>query len=159
MTELTESQLAQLAYEMAINIRNYKTVFADFGITEEDYYEIARQDFFRKIKEQYTIEWNSVNSTADRVRMKGQAGSEILLPVMIKRAMDPQEPLPAAIEASKFVAKIGNLGEPQLDAKSAADRFIITINLGSDVETYNKSVAVDAHDVDPTKVLTSSKNE
>ena len=34
----------------------------------------------------------------------------------------------------------------------AADRFIITINLGTDTEHYNKLIAINADDVDPNDV-------
>jgi hypothetical protein len=33
MTTLSETAMAQLAREMVMNIRNYKVVFDDFGIT------------------------------------------------------------------------------------------------------------------------------
>jgi hypothetical protein len=51
------------------------------------------------------------------------------------------------IDASKTLDAFAANGP---EATAAADRFIITINLGSDVERYNKSIAINANDVDPT---------
>jgi hypothetical protein len=43
---------------------------------------------------------------------------------------------------------------PEAAAAAAADRFIITINLGADhVETYNKSISINAEDVVPGDVI------
>ena len=50
-----------------MNIRNYKDVFADFGIDENDYQQIEKTEFFRKAKEQFALEWNSALSSVDRV--------------------------------------------------------------------------------------------
>jgi hypothetical protein len=51
------------------------------------------------------------------------------------------------IESAKELRQIAT---PPSDAGPALDRFVITINLGGDVvEHYNKSIAIDANDVDP----------
>ena len=55
------------------------------------------------------------------------------------------------IDASKTLDAFAANGP---EATAAADRFIITINLGSDVERYNKSIAINANDVDPNDINT-----
>ena len=55
------------------------------------------------------------------------------------------------IDASKTLDAFAANGP---EATAAADRFIITINLGSDVERYNKSIAINANDVDPNDIDT-----
>jgi hypothetical protein len=147
MADLTEVAMAQLAREMVMCIRNYQAIFADFGITEEDYYEICKNEFYKRVKDHYTIEWNSTVSTADRIRLQGQAGTEVLMPLAIKRAMQPTEPLANVIETMKMVAKIGGIGETKANPQAAADRFVITINLGADTEVYNKSIEINPNDV------------
>ena len=156
MADLNESSMAQLAGEIARNIRPYKKVFADFGITEEDYYEIAKHPFFIKAREQFALEWNSAESASDRVRLQAAAGSEVLLPIMIRRAMSATESLANTTEAAKFVAKLAGLGEAKLTPENKSDRFVITINLGGDVETFNKSVEINPNDVD-LKVIEHAK--
>lgn len=147
MADLDESAMAHLAREMAMCIRNYKVIFADFGISEEDYYEIAKNPFFIRAKEQFTLEWNSTLSTADRIKLQGQAGTEVLMPVAIKRALQADAPLLGVIETMKMVAKIGGIGDPKVNPQAAADRFVITINLGADTEVYNKSIEINPNDV------------
>ena len=56
------------------------------------------------------------------------------------------------IDASKTLDAFAANGP---EATAAADRFIITINLGSDVERYNKSIAINANDVDPNDTDTA----
>lgn len=153
MADLNEQQMAQLAREMVRNIRNYKLVFADFGISEEDYYEIAKNEYYKKIKDHITLEWNSTSSTAERIRLQGQAGTEVLMPVAIQRALKDNEPLASVIETLKMVSKIGGIGNEKTDAKSASERFVITINLGADVdgkpviEHYDKAIAIDENPI------------
>ena len=97
MVDLSETALAKLAREMAINIRNYKDIFDDFKITEEDYYEICKLDFFKRAKEQFALEWNSALSAADRVKLTSATSAEEILPVVTRRALDPSEFLKARI--------------------------------------------------------------
>jgi hypothetical protein len=50
------------------------------------------------------------------------------------------------IDASKTLDTFAANGP---EAAPAADRFVITINLGSDVLHFDKSIAIDPNDVDP----------
>lgn len=147
MADLDEYAMAKLAREMAMAIRNYKDIFADFGITEEDYYEIGKNPFYLRAKEQFTLEWNSTLSTHDRVRITSAAGAEQGLLAITKRMLDPNEPFPGVLGAFKQLCQNAGIGDPKTEQKPS-DRFVITINLGADTETYNKSVAIDANDVD-----------
>jgi len=153
MKDPGETEMAKLAREMVMGIRNYKVIFADFGIDEADYYEIAKNDTYKRIKDHFTLEWNATTSTADRIRLQGQAGTEVLMPIAIQRALQPTEPLANVIETMKMVAKIAGIGDVKANPQSAAERFVITINLGADlegkpvIEHYNKSVAPDANDL------------
>ena len=137
MKDLDETAMAKLAREMAMNIRNYKVIFEDFDITEEDFYEISKNDFFKRAKEHFALEWNSALSTVDRTRLKAAAGTEELMGPLIQRALRESEPLAACIETAKWVSKIAGLDGAKSEGPNAADRFVITINLGADVEHYD----------------------
>jgi hypothetical protein len=50
------------------------------------------------------------------------------------------------IDASKTLDAFAANGP---EAAPASERFVITINLGGEVERYSKSIAIDANDVDP----------
>ena len=140
-TDLDETALAKLAREMAMNIRNYRDIFADYGIDENDYAKIERNEYYRKVKEHFTLEWNSSGSTADRISHQSLAGYEQLMPILIRRAMREDTPLPAAIETGKLLQKTAGIGEKGLD-KANLERFVITINMGDDREHYDKPIAV-----------------
>src|SRR5262245_65253388 len=66
----------------------------------------------------------------------------VLGDIMLDASASPKH----RIDASKTLDAFAANGP---EATAAADRFIITINLGSDVERYNKSIAINANDVDP----------
>jgi hypothetical protein len=152
MADLNETSMAQLASEMAMNIRNYKAIFKDFGITEEDYYEISKHPFFIRAKEQFALEWNSTMSAADRVRLISASYAEQALPVMGRRMMDPTEPLDRALNTFKQMCANAGIGNDKAAPQNAADRFVITINLGADTEHYNKSIEVNPNDVNLAQI-------
>ena len=147
MADLDEFALAKLAREMAMNIRPYKAVFADFGIDETEYYEIEKIEFYKRAKDQFAIEWNSSLSATERVKLISAAYLEQVLPVIGAKALNREENLPAATEVAKFLARNAGIGDPKQDLSKTAERFVITINLGGDVEKFDKSIAVDANDV------------
>jgi len=152
MADLDESNMIKLAGELVMNIRNYKLVFADYGIDENDYYELEKNAFFKRAKEMFALEWNSINSTADRVRIKSLAGYEHMMPTLIRRAIAEDTPLAAAASVASTLAKTSGLGTDNKTAGNASERFIIQINLGADVETFNKSIEINPHDVDLGKI-------
>jgi hypothetical protein len=152
MTDFDELTLAKLARELVMNIRNYKLVFADYGIDENDYYEIEKNAFFKKIKDHYTVEWNSATSTEDRLRIESLAYLERVYPALARRALDPQESLAAATGFANLLARTAGVGQEKSGPANSSERFVITINLGADTETYNKSIEVDPNDVDPSKL-------
>jgi len=121
MADLDETGMAKLAREMVMNIRNYKTIFADFGISEEDYYEIAKNDYFKRVKEHFAVEWNSTLSTADRIRLQNAAGFEAIMPSIGRRMLTGDEPLASVIEGAKLMAKVAGLGEPKNNPAAAAE--------------------------------------
>jgi hypothetical protein len=155
MVDLDENDMAKLAREMVMGIRNYKTIFADFGIDEADYYEIAKNETYKRIKEHFTLEWNATTSTQDRIRLQGAAGIEVIMPVVARRALDATTPLAEVIESAKFMAKIAGIGNEKGDQKINTEKFVISINLGSDlqgkpvIEHYEKAIAVDENPVKP----------
>ena len=108
---LTEISLATLAREMVMNIRSYKEVFAEYGIDETDYYEIEKNPFYHRIKEQLTLEWNATL----------ELGS-------INESVD-------------IVTRVAGLDNSRDTTNKSGERFVIQINLGGETETYDKAVA------------------
>lgn len=161
MPDLNETNIAQLAREMVMAIRNYKVIFADFGITEEDFYEISKTEYYQRVKDHYTLEWNSALSAADRVKLISASYAEQGLPTMGRRMLDPTEPLTSVLDTFKQFCKNAGIGMEKSGEKPASERFVITINLGADTEHYNKSIEVNANDVnlENGKLIEQEKRE
>jgi hypothetical protein len=155
--DLDDFALAKLAREMAIGIRNYQAIFADFGITEEDYYEIQKIEFFKRAKDQFALEWNSALSVHDRTKLKAASAVEEALQKLGKRMLRDDEPLTSATDVAKLFARIAGMGEPKAEKANSAERFVININLGGDVEHYDKSIEVTSNDIAPSQPLIESK--
>jgi hypothetical protein len=138
--------LAQLAREIAMNIRDREAILADFDLTERDYARIEQLDFYKRALDQMTIEWNSALSTNERVKLYSAAAIEKALPVLSRRMLNEKEPLSSAVECGKFLARNAGIGDAKQPMPNNSERFVITINLGADVEKYDKSIKIDAND-------------
>ena len=142
-----ETKLAKFAREIAMNIRNFDELLTDYEITREDYEEVEKIEFFRRIRDQFVIEWNSSASSEQRTRLIALHYAEQALPVIGQRAADRNEALPAAVDAAKFLTRTAGLTDAAGGSIPSQERFVITINLGADVEKFNKSIAVNPDDV------------
>jgi hypothetical protein len=149
--DFDEFAMAKLAREMAMNIRNYQLIFDDFGITEEDFYEISKNEFFKRAKEQFAIEWNSTLSATDRTRLIHAAYAEELSPIMGQAVLDDTKPLSDRLDVYKQFCKSAGLGEPKA-GPGANERFVISINIGGDTQKFDKSIAIDPNDIAPEKL-------
>jgi hypothetical protein len=67
---------------------------------------------------------------------------DVLNTIMLDPAASPKHRIDSAKVLDQFAAN-------GPEAAPAADRFVITINLGSDVLHFDKSIAVNPNDVDP----------
>lgn len=148
MADLNEFAMAKLAREMAMAIRNHHAIFQDFGITEEDYYEVSKNEFYKRAKEQFALEWNSALSAAERVKLISASYAEEVLPVITRRAMREDEPLPGVLGTFKQLCQNAGIGDPKNPMVNAAERFIISINMGGDVEHFDKSIEPTTVDMD-----------
>jgi hypothetical protein len=72
----------------------------------------------------------------------------VLGDIMLDASASPKH----RIDASKTLDAFAANGP---EAAPASERFVITINLGGDVERYSKSIAIDANDVDPNDTDTT----
>lgn len=158
MPNFDEATLARLARDMALNVKNVHSIFAEYEINEQLYYELlAHNEFFRKLRNQYKDDWNTSTSTAERIKVGSLASLEVLLPLATQRAQDEEhpEPLASITNLCNVLTKTAGIGDNK-DTPNASERFVITINLGADTETFNKSIEVNPNDVDP-KELSNGK--
>lgn len=138
--DLDEFVLAKLAREMAMSIRPAAAVLNDYGLDETTFYEITKNPFYRRAKEQFSLEWHSALSVNERVKLISASLLEQALPKLSAR-MVGNEPLAAAADVAKLFARNAGLGDVKAESKSS-ERFQITINLGADTEVYDKALAI-----------------
>ena len=72
---------------------------------------------------------------------------DVLNTIMLDPAASPKHRIDSAKVLDQFAAN-------GPEAAPAADRFVITINLGADVLKFDQSIAIDANDVDPNDTNT-----
>jgi hypothetical protein len=73
---------------------------------------------------------------------------DVLGGIMLDASASPKHRIDSAKALDAFAAN-------GPEAAPASDRFQITINLGSDVLHFDKSIAIDANDVDPNDIKTT----
>ena len=127
-------KLAKLARELVMNMREKAVVLTEYALTEDQFQSyIVPNPFFKRVLENYTIEWNSAGSTHQRLRVQAATALEESLIGIAVRMNSKDETLPAVVETAKLFAKIAEVGET---AKPAGhnEKFSITINLGEDTK-------------------------
>jgi len=147
MADIDEGTIVKIAREVVMQIRPMAEVLKELELTENDFYEISKNPFYTLAKEQYALEWGAVLTTNDRVKLKSSVVLEESIATLAGRMLGPNEPLAAVADIAKFFAKTAGLGEGRPDGRSS-ERFTIHIDLGGNVETFDKSIVVDANDTE-----------
>lgn len=138
--KLDEHKLAELARELAWNMRPAADTLAMFSITQEQFdHWVQPNDFFKRVFEVFVIEWQGAGSTVKRLALKSAYGLELKMPEIIVRMGDKRENLTGVIEAAKLLAKIAGAGEQKPDP-TAGEKFNITINIGEKKLTFVETV-------------------
>ena len=131
MPDLNSAQLAKLARDMAMDLKEIHVVLQDHGLTQAQYdYLEAYHDFYRQAYEAACIEWHAPLSTQERIKIEGAAILEDSLLGLGARMQNPREPLNNVVEAAKLFAKIAGVGEREAGSSAAGERFVINIDLG-----------------------------
>lgn len=130
---LTASDLARLARDMAMDIKERSVVIKAFGLTETQYeYLEAHNDFYRQAYHAACIEWHAPLSTQERIKVEAAAILEDSLVDLGARMRNKAEGLPGVVEAAKLFAKVAGVGERETGAGAPGERFTINIDLGGD---------------------------
>ena len=136
--------IAKLAREVAMTILNRDELKAIYNLSEEQFVVIEQLEFYQRALAQSIIEWNSPLSTPQRIRLISQAYNEEILPIVVGRATQPKEPLPAVVEVARYLSKLGGLDESKAQAVNSTERFVIQINMGGgEAVTYDKPVTIE----------------
>jgi hypothetical protein len=129
---LDQHKLAELAYELARNLKPPAEVYKFFGITEDQFKEhIDPNPWFKRVLEAAMIEWASTGSTKTRIQMQAMLALEQGIIPLTARMMDDESDLGKAVEVAKLLAKVAGLDTPA-QSGNPGEKFTIQINLGAD---------------------------
>lgn len=160
--ELDQHDLAELARELAMNIRPKKELLAKFELTDKQFAEIEQIAFFKNMFEEYIRVFEKPFNTAQRIQEISLVYMEKYLPFIAARMKDSREPLASVVEAGKLLARAGGLdNSDKPSVTSAAEKFVITINLGADqIERYEReAVPVEPDRLKAIEIKTSAKGD
>lgn len=139
---MNHTQIAAIARELVMNIKNREEILALFELTETELQAIEQLDYFKRALEQIAIEWNKVSSTPQRLKFISFAMLEEGMPKLGGRMIRDSEQLSSQVEVAKFLARVAGIGgDEQQAAGASADKFIIQINMGSgEAVTFSKTI-------------------
>ena len=133
LPSLSPPELAQMARELAMNIRPRDDILKEFKLTQTQFeYLDQHHDFFRQAYRAACIEWHAPLSTKERISIEAAAILEDSLVGLGARMRNKGEGLPGVVEVAKLFAKVAGVGERETATGPAGERFVINIDLGAD---------------------------
>lgn len=128
---LDEGQMSRLAREVVMNMHDLHVILNRWQLTQSQYDQhIVLNPFFKRVFDQFTIEWNSASSTKQRLAIKAQIGLEETMSTLAARMGNKDEDLGKATETAKLFARIAGLEADKNQGPS--EKVVIEINLGAD---------------------------
>jgi hypothetical protein len=141
---LTPGLIARLARDVVMELKALPDILAPYCITELQYARIKELPFFKRVFEDFTVEWNRVTSTPDRVRLISAVMLEEGLPRLGSQMVDKEISPAIAVETGKFFAKLAGVGETKTEGASG-EKFVINISLGEETKLqFTKDVTPQA---------------
>lgn len=135
----------QLARELAVDHTHESQlrVLERHNITMAQFATLASNELFRRVFDQLWEEWNSIQSTEQRIRHRSRLAVEAALPELGARMLNNKEPLASVAQMAKVLTDIGALAKPDTSQTATAEKITISIDLGADNRlTFNKEKAV-----------------
>lgn len=137
----TIQRAAAFIRDIAHNMYDLPFILKTHGVSQAQYDGIKDSEFFQNALRAMTIEWNSIGNTQKRLAIEAAIALEDALPTMAARLHKPTELLTGVVELAKLLAKMAGVGEVTQN-NAPTERFKITINLGADVQTFDKGRTV-----------------
>jgi hypothetical protein len=114
-------------------------------LDEAEWQELASDEVVEAVEEERRRRVRDGSLKRERAQKHIVRAPDVLAGIMDDTKANPRH----VIDAVKVLDGLAANG-PQ--AVPTGDRFIISINLGGDIETYSKSFAIDPNDTDPNQV-------
>ena len=159
MPAIPPQDLAKLAREIAMDIRQRSDVLNDYKLTETQYEFLeANNDFFRAALHAACKEWQAPLNTQERIKVEAAAILEDSLIGLGARMQNKGEGLPGVVEVAKLFAKVAGVGERELGSGTPGERFTINIDLGGD-QKITVATSPAPVQVDPPRLLGSGEGD
>ena len=133
----TIQKTAALIRDLAHNMYEVPFILKTHGVSVAQYEALQKNEFFERTLAAMTVEWNSIGNTQKRLALEAAIALEDALPTVAARLSKATEPLAGVVELAKLLAKMSGVGEVAQNA-APTERFKITINLGADVQRFEK---------------------
>jgi hypothetical protein len=126
-----EHDLRALALEIAKGIKTPAETMRDLGVEEEKWVSLENNRVFKAMLLAANAEWSGASNTQKRVKLKAATNVEMSLPAFYKAMIDPNEHLVNRAKILEIMAKIGQLGVPEVaGAVNNGQYFKLEINMG-----------------------------
>lgn len=153
-----DALLNKVAKALAMDIKTPEDIARDNSISISELGEMLDNGYFQEVYKAEKTAWNSVEGTADRIKIKSLTMIEEVLPEMFARINDKNESLLHKNDTIKTIAKFAGVGGDNSNMKP--EKFSVVINLGPDkavsIEATQAPVQSDPVDDIDYKELTSA---
>lgn len=142
---LAEDDLIKLAREVVMNIHDLPVILSRWQLTQSQFdIHIAPNEFFKRVSDQFRVEWESAGSTKNRMQIKAQIALENSMSTLAARMNDKDEDLGKATDTAKLFARIAGV-DSEKSQGGLGEKVTIEINLGADSQIkFEKEPVVQA---------------
>lgn len=134
--DLSPPQLAELARDVAMDIKERHVVLSKFKLKTQHYEFLETyNEFYKNALHAACIDWHAPLSTQERIKIEAAAILEDSLIGLGVRMQNKGEGLPGVVEVAKLFAKVAGVGERETGGGTPGERFVINIDLGGDQKT------------------------
>jgi hypothetical protein len=121
-----------------------------YRFTNDDWETLGENDaLVEKIEAEKLRRIRDGSSKREKAQLLVVKAPDVVAKIMLDDSANARHRIDASKTLNDFAANGPGQGAP------AADRFVITINLGSDTLKFDKSIAIDPNDVDPNDTGTA----
>lgn len=142
----TIQKVASLVRDLSTNMYDLPYILKTHGLSQAQYDVLSTNEAFQSTLRAMTVEWNTIGNTQKRLALEAAIYLEDALPAVAARLSKATEPLAGVVELAKLLGKLAGVGEPTQN-NAPQERFKITINLGADVQQFEKSRAIEIQQV------------
>ena len=130
---LTPGLVARLARDVVMELKALEDILVPYCITMQQYERVKEMPFFKRVQEDFAVEWNRVTSTAERLKLISAVMLEEGLPRLGSQMVDKEVSPAVAVETGKFFAKLAGVGEGKAEGPTG-EKFVINISMGEETK-------------------------